>query len=85
MSDNNNISSKDKDENLIYDIKNGVESEEELNKIFKDLIEIKTERNEIVYIDKKNIFRKERAQKDSSLLYRCKNINFFYNYVNQEM
>ena len=41
--------------------------------IFKELTEIKTKRNEKAYIhDKKFIYLKERQQKDSSILYRCK-------------
>ena len=63
----------DKKQTEILEDKSDIIDEEMLINIFKELTEIKTKRNEKAYIhDKKFIYLKERQQKDSSILYRCK-------------
>ena len=61
----------DKKQTEILEDKSDIIDEEMLINIFKELTEIKTQRNEKAYIhDKKFIYLKERQQKDSSILYR---------------
>jgi len=63
----------DKKQTEILEDKSDIIDEEMLINRFKELTEIKTKRNEKAYIhDKKFIYLKERKQKDSSILYRCK-------------
>ena len=63
----------DKKQFEILKDKSDIIDEEMYINIFKELTEIKTKRNEKAYIyDKKFIYLKERQQKDSSILYRCK-------------
>lgn len=67
----NNIVKAQKEAKL--DIKNGKKDQNKLSILYKNLIQIKTERDQIAYIlEKKFIFIKERLQKDNSILFRCK-------------